>query len=165
MTVREWARELPLWPDGLHWFDVATLMEKKGSKALLFTGPPEAAARLVESGFPVVARTTENGQGHAVTIHGVERVQITSECGPVARVLVMNPTEGKSTWLSARAFEARQSGQRLMLLYPPSAQETLETSRFPLKIAQQVNARVRAQTLLERAKKHGQPNRQKLDLL
>ncbi len=165
-SVQSLARLLPVWPDGIDWYDLAVQLERQGWEARLFTGPPEAAARLVEAGFPVVALTTVSGKAHAVTMHGVQRTASKEGCGPgLARVLLMDPRTGKSTWTRAETFAQAQSQARLLALYRPEDRAKLATADFPAALAARVDRRLRSQALLRRADKHPSPNAQQLHLL
>ena len=165
-SVQSLARLLPVWPDGIDWYDLAVQLERQGWEARLFTGPPEAAARLVEAGFPVVALTTVSGKAHAVTMHGVQRTASKEGCGPgLARVLLMDPRTGKSTWTRAETFAQAQSQARLLALYRPEDRAKLATADFPAALATRVDRRLRSQALLRRAEKHPYPNTQQLHIL
>ena len=167
ITVREVAREVPVWPDGVDGYDLTVAMAKRGWDSLLFTGPPEAAARLVEAGFPAVALVTHQRRIHAVTVHGAQRKA--AEAGGCGRaldsLLVLDPRTARSTWESASAFAERQSAERWIVFYRPQDAHKLDDRGFPLAIAQRVDRRLRAQALVRRAKKHPQANEQSLVLL
>lgn len=166
-TVRSLARLLPVWPDGVDWYDLAVQLEKEGFEARLSTGPPEAIARLLEAGFPVVALTTAAGRPHAVTIHGVTRSPDGSGAcaGAPRRLLVMDPRLGTSTWRSSAALKAQQSEGRLLVIYRPEDRDKLGTRGFPVSVADRVDRRLRAQALMRRAEGHATPNAQALALL
>ena len=73
-TPAELARRVKVTPQGIDPFDIQQASRDVGVDALVFTGPPEAAARLVEAGFAPVAFVNRPGNTrHAVTITGAER--------------------------------------------------------------------------------------------
>ena len=166
MSVQGLARTLPVYPEGIDWYDLAVALEAKGFGVRLSTGPPEAMARLVEAGFPVVALTRRGKGVHALSVHGVERTRVAGRCeGEVARILVMDPRHGKSRWVSREALAKAQSEARLLVIYRPSDATRLASKGFPLALAERVDRRLRAQALLKRALEHSPPNTQALTLL
>ena len=166
MSVQSLARTLPVYPDGIDWYDLAVALEAKGFGVKLSTGPPEAMARLVEAGFPLVALTTRGKGVHALSVHGVERTELAGRCdGEVARLLVMDPRHGKSRWVTREALAKAQSEARLLLIYRPSDAARLASKGFPLALAERVDRRLRAQALLKRALEHSPTNTQALALL
>ena len=164
-SVRELARILPVYRDGVHWFDLALALEARGVTTRLFTGPPEAVGRLVASGFPIIALTARGADAHAVVVHGITRHPTSRGCGAVDTLLVMDPRNGRSKWVAATSFAATQSEERLMLIYPKHMAQRLQDSGIPVAVVEKVDRRIRAQTLLQRAQNHLKPNRQKLQLL
>ena len=72
-SVADLARNLPIWKDGVHAYDLLVELERRGWKGLSFTGPPEAAARLVEVGFAAIALVDGRTGRHAVTVTGRRR--------------------------------------------------------------------------------------------
>lgn len=168
-THRDLSRALPIWPDGVHAFDLAKELERRGWGALIFTGPPEAIARLVEAGFGVIAMITSERGRHSVAVTGVERLPDSKQpdqCGrALYRLLINDPNQSCAEWVTARDFAARQSEQQAMVIFKPEQRAKLSAKRFPLAIAERVDRRFRAQTLYERALKHPKPNPQQRALL
>lgn len=166
-SVSELARNLPIWKDGVHAYDLLVELERRGWKGLSFTGPPEAVARLVEVGFAVIALVDGRTGRHAVTVTGRRRSRDSS--GGCARSLealqIVDSSSGLRHWMSAQAFADTQSNQQLLVFFKAAERRILKASRFPLDIAERVDRRFRARELFLRAKKHKRPNRQMLTLL
>ncbi|MEE2756958.1 MAG: hypothetical protein VYA30_09865 [Myxococcota bacterium] len=161
------ARNIPIWKDGVHAYDLLVELERRGWRGLVFTGPPEAAARLVEVGFAVIAVIQGTRGRHAVTVTGRRRTR--DSFGACTRSLealqIVDSSSGRKHWMTAKAFAKVQSNQQLLVFFMPSERRILKASRFPLDIAERVDRRFRAQELYLRAKKHKRPNRQMLTLL
>ncbi len=163
---RDLARNLPIYPDGVHAYDLVVELERRGWRGLVFTGPPEAAARLVEAGFAVLAMVKDRRGRHAVTVTGRKRVAAHKGCSTALKALQINDSRtAKTRWVSAQAFKASQSEQQLVVFYRPNERQRLGAAGFPVAVAQKIDRRFRAQTLLRRANKHRKPNRQMLTLL
>ncbi len=166
-TVRELARNLPIWPDGVHAYDLVVELKRRGWQSLVFTGPPEAAARLVEAGFaPMVMMKRGKGR-HAVAVTGSQRGEsATGSCGTALRSLqVTDPRKRGPYWLSAKTFAARQSEAQMVVSFRPHERALLSKAGFPVAVAERVDRRFRSTSLLRKAKKHPQPNGQMLTLL
>ena len=166
---RDLSRALPIWPDGVHAFDLARELERRGWGALIFTGPPEAIARLVEAGFGVIAMVTSERGRHSVAVTGAERLpdpKQPDQCGrALYRLLINDPNQSRAEWVTARDFVDRQSEQQAMVIFKPEQRVKLGDKGFPLSVATRVDRRFRAQTLYERALKHMKPNLQQRSLL
>ena len=63
----------PVFPNGVHPFDVAATAYEFGLSSLIFTGPPDAAAALVRAGFAPVAFVKAGKGRHALVITGVRQ--------------------------------------------------------------------------------------------
>lgn len=162
------AREVKVTPAGIDPFDIQLASEALGAQSLVFTGPPEAAARLVEAGFAPVALVTRSGNArHAVTITGAERgVDETGQCSTALKALqVYDPLTDRRSWLTAQAFAKLQSAQQLMVFFDAAARDALDDRGFPVDAAAKVDRRFRAQGWLNRAKAHAAPNAQSIRLL
>ena len=166
---RALSRTLPIWPDGVHAYDLVTELERRGWEALIFTGPPEAIARLVEAGFGVIAMVKSSAGRHSVAITGVQRLadpEHPKTCGRALHKLwVSDPNQAQARWETARAFEARQSEQQAIVIYRPEQSDQLGARGFPTAVARRLDRRFRAQTLYERALRHERPNLQQRTLL
>ena len=167
-TPAELARRVKVMPEGIDPFDVQQASLDVGVDALVFTGPPEAAARLVEAGFAPVAFVDRPGNTrHAVTVTGAERGRASDgECSTaLVAVELFDPLTDRRTWMPAQAFADRQSGQQLMVFFDPDQRKRLGASGFPLVAAEAVDRRFRAQGWLNRARSHPRPNAQSVRLL
>ena len=166
---RELSRSLPIWSDGVHAYDLITELEHRGWSALVFTGPPEAIARLIEAGFGVIAFIKSPQGRHSVAVTGVERApdpQNPTQCGrALYKLLVSDPNQAHTQWITAQAFKERQSEQQAIVIFKPDQREKLGAHGFPTHIAQRLDRRFRSQTLHERARKHKRPNLQQRTLL
>lgn len=166
---RQLSRALPIYPNGVHAYDLMRELERRGWSALHFTGPPEAIARLVEAGFGVIAMVTSKRGRHSVAVTGAERLPDVAEpnqCGrALYRLLINDPNHSKAEWITARDFAAQQSGQQAMVIFKPESRGTLSAKRFPLEVAARIDRRFRAQTLYERSLLHPQPNSQQRAML
>ena len=144
---RDLARNLPMYPDGVHAYDLVVELERRGWRGLVFTGPPEAAARLVEAGFAVLAMVKDRRGRHAVTVTGRKRVAAHKGCSTALKALQLSDSRtGKTRWVSAQAFKASQSSQQLMVIYRPNERQRLGAAGFPVAVAQKIDRRFRAQT-------------------
>ena len=162
------AREVKVTPAGIDPFDIQLASEELGAQSLVFTGPPEAAARLVEAGFAPVALVSRSGNArHAVTVTGAERgVDETGQCTTALKALqVYDPLTDRQSWLTAQAFANLQSAQQLMVFFDEHQREALDDRGFPVDAAARVDRRFRAQGWLRRAEAHPQPNAQSVRLL
>ena len=168
-TFKDLSRHVPILPTGIHAYDLAVELKKRQWESLIFTGPPEAIARLIEAGFAVVAFIYKNGNRHSVAITGVKRVASSTQanqCGrAVHKLLMHDPNQAKPLWITAKSFAKIQSNQQLMVFYHPKDLSKLSAAGFPTRIAQKVDRRFRADTLLKRAKRHSKANKQQLFLL
>ena len=162
------ARSVRISPDGIDPFDLQQALTPLGWDSLVFTGPPEAAARLVEAGFaPVALVDLGRGRKHAVTVTGAERVPAADgTCTTaLARLQTLDPRDGTPRWETAQDFSARQWAQQLVVAYRPDDAERLDDRGFPTDAARAVNARFRAEGYLRRAQAHPSPNAQSIRLL
>ena len=162
------AREVKVTPAGIDPFDIQLAGEALGAQSLVFTGPPEAAARLVEAGFAPVALVSRSGNArHAVTVTGAERgVDESGQCTTALKALqVYDPLTDRQSWLTAQAFANLQSAQQLMVFFDEHQRETLDDRGFPVDAAIQVDRRFRARGWLRRAEAHPKPNAQSVRLL
>jgi hypothetical protein len=161
------ARHVPVWPDGVHAYDLAMELARRGWESLVFTGPPEIAARVVEAGFAPVAMVGAGGARHAVTITGIERGATASgACGTALRRLrLSDPTTRQPKWVTAQAFAAMQSEGQMQVFFRPDERPLLGQRGFPLAIAQRFDRRFRATTLFRRSQKHGRTNPQRVKML
>jgi hypothetical protein len=162
------AQRVKVTPEGIDPFDAQAASEALGAQSLVFTGPPEAAARLVEAGFAPVALVNRSSNArHAVTITGAERgVGETGQCSTALKALeVYDPLTDRRSWLTAQAFANLQSAQQLMVFFDADARDALDDRGFPLDAAVQVDRRFRAQGWLNRANAHPTPNAQSVRLL
>ncbi len=162
------ARSVRITPDGIDPFDLQQALTPLGWDSLVFTGPPEAAARLVEAGFaPVAMVDLGRGRKHAVTVTGAERVPAADgTCTTaLARLQTLDPRDGTPRWETAQDFSKRQWAQQLVVAYRPDDAERLDDAGFPTDAARAVNARFRAEGYLRRAQAHPSPNAQSVRLL
>lgn len=162
------ARSVRVTPAGIDPFDLQQALRPLGWDSLVFTGPPEAAARLVEAGFaPVAMVDLGGGRKHAVAVTGAERVSAAADtCSTaLARLQTIDPRDGTPRWETARAFADRQWAQQLLVVYRPVEAHRLDDAGFPLAAAQAVNARFEAEGHLRRAEAHPAPNAQSVRLL
>lgn len=167
-TPADLARRVKVTPQGIDPFDVQQASRELGVDALVFTGPPEAAARLVEAGFAPVAFVDRPGNTrHAVTVTGAERRR--AENGLCSTALLalelFDPLTNRRNWLAAKAFAERQSAQQLMVFFDPDQRDNLNDNGFPVAAAESVDRRFRAQGWLNRANAHPAPNPQSVRLL
>ena len=166
--ARAIARAVQVLPDGIDPFDLQRAVQALGWNSLVFTGPPEAAARLIEAGFATVAFVDEVGsRRHAITVTGARRVA--GEDGrcttALAALQVYDPRTDVTRWQSAKAFAARQSVEQLIVFFRPEEREQLDDAGFPLPPAEAVDRRFRSQALVHRAQAHQAPNTQSIRLL
>jgi len=167
-TPDELARRVKVTPQGIDPFDAQRASTELGGQSLVFTGPPEAAARLVEAGFaPVAFVNRPANTRHAVTVTGAERKMATNgQCTTALVALeVFDPLTNRRSWLTAQAFADRQSAQQLMVFFDPNQRDKLDDNGFPVAAAESVDRRFRAQGWLNRANAHPAPNPQSVRLL
>ena len=101
------ARGVKVSPQGIDPFDAQRSAKDLGAEALVFTGPPEAAARLVEAGFaPVALVNRPGGVRHAVTVTGIERGTTAAHgCGTALKAMeVFDPLTNTRMWQSAQGL-------------------------------------------------------------
>ena len=160
------SRETAVFPDGVHPYDIAITLNQKGFSGLLFTGPPEAAARLVEAGFaPIMLLKSPTGR-HAVAITGSQREAGENGCSnTLSKLRVSDSRDGRHRWVIASGLSAQQSRGQLLVFYAPESRAKLSAEGFPLKTAQAIDAQYRAEVLYRRALKHATPNTQQKVLL
>jgi len=162
------ARSVRITPDGIDAFDLQQSLRPMGWDSLVFTGPPEAAARLLEAGFaPVALVDLGSGRKHAVAVTGAARVpNADGTCSTaLARLQTIDPRDGIPHWETAQAFADRQWAQQLLVVYRPDHAERLDDAGFPVAAAKAVNARFQAEGWLRRAEAHPTPNVQSVRLL
>jgi len=167
-TPTELARRVKVTPQGIDPFDAQRASHELGVESLVFTGPPEAAARLVEAGFaPVAFVNRPANTRHAVTVTGAERgITADGKCTTALTAIeVFDPLTNVRTWQSAQAFAARQSAEQLMVFFDPDQRPRLDDAGFPLAAAESVDRRFRAQGWLRKANAHPTPNAQSIRLL
>ena len=145
------SRSIPIWPDGIYAFDLAQELEKRGWSVLIFAGPPEAIARLIEAGYSAIAMIKSVQGRHSVAVTGAERLsnpKNQTQCSSALyRLLVNDPNESKAKWITAREFEASESDQQAIVIFKPDDYVKLSANGFPIEIAKKVDRRFRAQTL------------------
>ena len=162
------ARSVQVLPNGIDPFDLQRAVQALGWDSLVFTGPPEAAARLIEAGFATVAFVDEVGsRRHAITVTGARRVA--GEDGrcttALAALQVYDPRTDVTRWQPAKGFAARQSVEQLIVFFRPEERARLDDAGFPLPPAEAVDRRFRSQALIHRAQAHQAPNPQSIRLL
>lgn len=139
----------------------------QGWDSLLFTGPPESAARLVEAGFAPIMMLNQDDEKHAVTVIGVRRLQAPDgRClGPVADLAIVDPKTTETLWLTAANATRTQWAEQLMVSFEPTAWGSLDDAGFPLAVAVAADRRARAETLVAQALATDQPSARTLELL
>ena len=163
---KQLTRQLPVFPDGIHAYDLVIELERRGWKTLAFRAPAEGAARLVEAGFGVVAMTTKAGGKHALAVIGSQRHSTQARCSQTLKSLYLfDPATGHSFWQSTQQFEAAQAAAQFLVFYRPGQDKQLASKRFPLGIAKRQHAKFMADTLFLRAKRHPKWNAQAQTLL
>jgi hypothetical protein len=166
LDMHTFIRETPVFRDGIHPYDLAVTASKLGLSSLIFTGPPEAAARLVRAGFAPMALLNSGTGRHAVAVTGVRHAAVlTDGLTTMTEYRLADPAQHTHNWVSARDFERQQSGQQMIVLFKKSEMIDLSSSGFPTKIATKMDAQFRAETLYRRALKHSTPNAQMKSLL
>jgi hypothetical protein len=166
LNPTEIARLVPVWPDGIDAFDLQQNLKKRGWESLVFTGPAESAARLVEAGFGVVSMVRDGRGKHAVAVVGSKRtVNSEGRCGSdLAALRIFNPRLNKHSWRTTEDFEAAQFAQQHIVFFRAEQRSQLTKAGFPIKAAEKVDRRFRASALIRRARKHGEINKQALRL-
>jgi hypothetical protein len=165
-SLAAFARDLVIAADGADLFDLQRALADHGYDSLVFTGPPEAGARLVEAGFAPVAFVSRGAARHAVVLQGIRRERAAGgACGAVASVDVMDPADGAKHSLTAAEFAAQQSAEQWLVVFGRNERAALAAKGFPLAAAEAVNRRFRAGALLRRAQAHGAPTADALSLL
>jgi hypothetical protein len=166
-TLDSVVRRVPVWPDGVHAYDLSIELERRGWESLVFTGPPEIAARVVEAGFAPVAMIGRGRGRHAVTVTGVERGSTeTGACGTALhRLRLTDPTSSQPKWVSAKAFAAMQSEGQMQVFFRPTERSLVAKNGFPMAVAQRFDRRFRATTLYRRSEKHEGTNPQRVKML
>lgn len=160
------ARHTPVFPDGVHPYDVAITAAKLGLSSLIFTAPSEAAVRLVRAGFAPIVLVQSGTSRHALVVTGVRKTEGPyPNGGGMHELRLADPAKNRQYWVSALKFEDRQSGQQMMVLFREHERNTLGSAGFPTNIAAKMDAQFRAETVYRRALKHGAPNAQMKSLL
>ena len=166
IDVKKVTRETAVFPDGIHPYDLAETLKTLGFEGLLFTGPPEAAARLVEAGFSPIMLLQAGASRHAVAITGSQRKMTAEGCSKtLSKLRVSDSKRGQHRWVSADDLTKQQSGDQLLVFYRKADMAQLTRQGFPLNTAQGIDARYRAEVLYRRAVKHVAPNTQQANLL
>lgn len=166
LDMNTFVRSTPVFPDGIHPYDLTVTASKLGLSSLIFRGPPEAAARLVRAGFAPIALVASGAGRHAVVVTGVRRKEVPADnSNATLELRLADPSRHTHTWVSANTFGTQQSGQQMIVLFQKSEGDTLSSHGFPTKIAAQMDAQFRAETLFRRALKHSAPNAQMRALL
>ena len=165
-SLASFAREIVVAADGADLFDLQRALADHGYDSLVFTGPPEAGARLVEAGFAPVAVVSRSGARHAIVLQGIRRERAPGgACGVVASVEVMDPADGAKHALTVAEFAAWQSAEQWLVVFGRDERAALASRGFPLAAAEAVNRRFRSGALLRRARAHGAPTPDALSLL
>jgi hypothetical protein len=166
LNPTEIARLVPVWPDGIDAFDLQQNLKKRGWESLVFTGPAESAARLVEAGFGVVSMVRDGRGKHAVSVVGSRRLPgADGRCTQTLEALrVFNPRQNRTAWLNTADFEATQFAKQHLVFFRADQRAQLSRAGFPLQAAEKVDRRFRASALIRRARKHGEINKQALRL-
>jgi hypothetical protein len=144
-----------------------TELASQGWDTLLFTGPPESVARLVEAGFAPVMMLNEADEKHAVTVVGVRRLQAPDgRClGPVADLAIVDPKSAATRWLPAADAARAQWAEQLLISFEPTAWGALDDAGFQLGVAVAADRRTRAEALVVEAQATNQPSAKTLELL
>lgn len=164
----ELGRKVRIMPSGIDPFDLQMTVQDLQHESLVFTGPPEAAARLVEAHFaPIAFIQHPGGDRHAVTITGAKRrVLINGTCGSALTSLrIFDPQTGAHKWQSAKSFADIQSEAQMMVFFDRQSRDKLDDAGFPIAAAEAVDRRFRAQGWVRRALAHPAPNQQSIRLL
>jgi hypothetical protein len=157
--LRDLARSVVVRPEGVDLYDLQRELRVRGWESLVFTGPPEAGARLVEAGHAPVAMVRDARGRHAVTMVGVRRAAAakeahgtTARCGEVQSVEVLDPRDGSRAWRDEPQFITAQDAEQWVVVFPTGTLDTLDDARFPTPIAQAVDRRFRAGALVRAAR-------------
>lgn len=158
-TLRDLARSVVVRPEGVDLYDLQRELRVRGWESLVFTGPPEAGARLVEAGHAPVAMVRDARGRHAVTLVGTRRAIVANSpdaaaptCGEVHAVELLDPRSGSRSWVDVAQFSAAQDAEQWVVVFPAGTLDTLDDARFPTPIAQAVDRRFRAGALVRAAR-------------
>lgn len=163
--ARDLSRAVAFSTGGADTFDLQRELAARGFDSLVFTGPPEVGARLVEAGFAPVAFVKRGAARHAVVVHGVTRARAGDACGALETLTAMDPDGGRTVERTARDFAAWQSEAQWIVAFRPGDRARLASHGFPLMAAEAENRAWRARALELRARAHGEDNAQARGLL
>lgn len=153
-SLRDLARSVVVHKDGVDLYDLQRELATRGWGSLVFTGPPEAGARLVEARHaPVVFVHGPSGR-HAWTLVGVRRAVSAEGCGSLTGLQVVDPTDASQRWVSPDDLVRAQDGEQWLVAFPEAARDTLDDARFPVAAAEAVDRRFRAGALVRMASSH-----------
>lgn len=161
-------RSIPFYRDGANLMDVQNALAELGIESLIFTGGQNDAAQLVEAGFPIVLFLESPAGKHAVLVWGAYRQSANGRCTDEPSALgIADPAEGTRKVLKRDELEPLWGAGQMMVLFMrlDKARRKLSGKGFPIEKAEAANHRFRAEEWVLRARKHGEPCRQKLELL
>ena len=166
IEFHELARHVPVYPDGVHVFDVITELKRRGLHSIVFQAPAEGTARLIEAGFSVVTMQKGSAGKHSIVVTGIQRASIDGRCTPKLKSLrVFDPANGRHTWQAKAAFEANQLAGQQLVIFTPEDEGKLAKKGFPTAIAKRQHGQFMSNELLNRAKRHTAVNAQAVTLL
>lgn len=168
LTLESLAREVPVWTDGVDFFDIEEALGKRGVRGMTFRGDVALAARFVDAGVPVVLAVDLHGGKHAVTMAGHAADRVGGRCAATpARVRIIDPWDGRTSSRARADLERIQFGRQLFVAWPRGAgwEERIEEAGVDLGPLVVQDRRFRAEAWVRRAKQHASPNPQMLALL
>ena len=166
IDLDELTRAIPVWRDGVSFFDLEDELARRGLRSHTFRGDAALAARFVDAGVPVVVAVDLHGGKHALTLAAYEGTRSGGRCAP-ARLRGIDPWLGRPFELTPQGLEKIQFGRQLFVLWPREAgwEERIAAAGIDLAPLVAEDRRFRAEELVLRAKQHPSPNAQMLSLL
>ena len=166
LDITQFARHTPVFPEGVHPYDVAMTASKLGLSSLIFTAPSEAAVRLVLAGFAPITLVQSGTRRHALVVTCARHKDKRHPNGEAIHELrLADPAKNRQFWVSSVSFERQQSGQQMIVLFKEHERADLGSAGFPTNIAVNMDAQFRAETVYRRALKHRSANSQMKSLL
>lgn len=161
LDLAELVRAIPVWSDGVSYFDLEEALLARGLRGLTFRGGGALAARLLMAGLPVVATIVRHGERHALTLSAVDG------CGATLRFEGYDPATGAALRVTAGELAALQPDGQLFVVWPTHDgwEARLRAAGIELDVLVGEDRRFRAEELVLRAARHRVVNDQMLELL
>ena len=118
-------RHVPVYPDGIHAYDLVPKSNDAGSRQLRFRRRPRGLLAWSKQDLQISMRKNA-GSKHAVTVTGARRAIQKGHCTKRLDALrIYDSATGKTKWLTPQQFEAKQVAAQQIVIFEPSNESKL----------------------------------------